>query len=439
MVKDLISNWFSESKTKIRSPVIGAFIGAWTLLNWKHFLLLFWGNGLIETRLANFETLLIFSNLSFWLWPILIALVYAFCLPYLNILSQIILRKAEELGHQQTINVDIQKAKQKLKLNEEIYKADPSNPFLGKKIEADLKRIQADAENTQANAEKSRAVADKAAAELATTKSAQEKNEAEAKLEALELKDLKRRDEREQQAHEGAKITHQHRLSCLRFPLAYQYIKKLSDQLVENQQLVKMDTLADAIATAFGYQTADKLLNDEKFNQENLETLSFVYYESKQLLETLRLIAQNDDNEDLDEELLFDCLIETFEKLNYCKLLSDDSIEEEASIYIQEHSYDIINFDEVIQTMAETNAFFDEVSIGKPDHVTFNSKSKSYKLGFSGTVFGTNHENKVFSGDTLDVSFTLIYPVELGGSGLGKPAFKDISASVSHPDNHRYK
>ncbi|WP_303847139.1 hypothetical protein [Aeromonas sobria] len=96
MVQALLKSWFSDNKVKITSPVLGAFIGAWAIFNWKHFLLLFWGGDTLEVRLIAFENILTFENLGVWLFPFSVALLYAFGLPYLNVVSHKILKKAEE-------------------------------------------------------------------------------------------------------------------------------------------------------------------------------------------------------------------------------------------------------------------------------------------------------------------------------------------------------
>jgi hypothetical protein len=103
MVKELLTSWFNDNKVKITSPVLGSFMGAWVLFNWKNFLLLFWGAGTLEVRLQAFDKVLTFSNCSIWLWPLLVALVYALVLPYLNIVTQKILGHADELRHHEVI------------------------------------------------------------------------------------------------------------------------------------------------------------------------------------------------------------------------------------------------------------------------------------------------------------------------------------------------
>ena len=113
MVQDLIKGWFSDNRVKITSPVLGAFMGAWVLFNWKYFLLLFWGKGDLEVRLLAFEEIITTSNLSIWLWPLLVALAYAFGLPYLNVLSHKLLKRAEEWRHSEVVGIDIIKAKKK--------------------------------------------------------------------------------------------------------------------------------------------------------------------------------------------------------------------------------------------------------------------------------------------------------------------------------------
>ena len=65
------------------------------------------------------------------------------------------------------------------------------------------------------------------------------------------------------------------------------------------------------------YKKVDELFNDENFSQEAVESLSFVFYESTELLEKLRLIASEYSEDGFDEGLLFDCAINIFKTLNF--------------------------------------------------------------------------------------------------------------------------
>jgi hypothetical protein len=430
-LSDMASNWMKDNHIKIRSPLIGAFISSWVLFNWDRFLVLFWGDGELSARLELFQDTTNFSDSEFFWYPFLLALLYVFLLPYINTFTQYLLGHASKWSHEISVDIDIEKEKKIASLNEEKYKSNPEKDFLGKKITFELDKHEAESKKAKADAEKSEN-------EAKNQKVETEKAVHEQELASIELAKKKLKTEKEAHNHELTKSMHQHRLSCLRFPLAYQYIKTLSDQLLEQETLVKMDTLADAVATAFGYQSRDELFNDEKFNQESLENLSFVIYDSQKLLLDLEKIVKRDSNQDFDEESLFDYLIETFQILGYCKFISDESIDEEATTYICDNQYNIIELDAVNNVIAETNAFFDEVNIEQAEQVNIDHDTNRYEVDFSGTVSGTNHENKMFNGDTIDVSFTLTYPTALGRRGLGKPDFEDVKAVMSHPDDHSY-
>jgi hypothetical protein len=272
MVQDLVKNWFSDQKIKITSPVLGAFMGAWVLFNWKHFLLLFWGGGDLEVRLTAFEKVVTWSNCNMWFWPLLLALGYAFGLPYLNVLSHKLLKNAEEWRHDEVVDIDIIKAKKKAELNEELYKGDPANTYLGRKLEAELK--QKDAE-----AEKARTDAEMAIAEQEGLKLGNDKLEASKKREEEKLAEDTRRGERAQQAHDLSKSKHHHVVVNNKFPTLYLFLDSLSKSLLEDDLHLSIGLMSEAIATSFGYDDVDSMLTDDVFTLEQLEDLSCVVYE----------------------------------------------------------------------------------------------------------------------------------------------------------------
>jgi predicted protein tyrosine phosphatase len=431
-MNEIVRSWLKDNQFKINSPIFGAFVSSWVLFNWDRFLLLFWGEGQLAARLKIFQDTTNFSDYEFFWYPFALTLFYVFLFPYINTFTQYLSGHAAKLSHKIAVNIDIEKEKKLVELNEEKYKSDPANSYLAKKIQFELDKQEAEAKKVIAEAVKKKADANKIAADA-------KKNILESETAELVLVKQQQKAEKVNQTHELAKKAHLHKLTCLRFPLAYQYIKTLSDELVENQQLAKLDTLAKAVATVFGYKTVDELFNDENFNQESVESLSFVFYESTELLEKLRLIVSEDGEDGLDEGLLFDCVIETFDTLSYCKLLSDESINEEASIYIDDNSSDILQLDAVTGEISVTNAFFNEVNEFEVTESKLNEQAQQYEVKLCGSVSGSNIEDKMFNGDTIDVSFTLAYPSVLGERGLGVPKIEDVSAAVSHPDDHSYR
>jgi hypothetical protein len=438
-MKDIFTSWAKDNQIKITSPVIGAFISAWILFNWDRFLLLFWGEGELPIRLKQFQDTTNISDYQFWLWPMLVALIYVFLLPYLNILTQKAKRHAELLRHNEVVDTDITKEIKLAKLNEEKYKSNPDNDYLGQKIKYELEQKEAEAKKAKAEAEKKQSEAEISAAEAKETASRAEQESSKEKSAKLDLEKQQRSAEKEKQSHELTKSRHINELATLRFPTAYQYIYRLSEDLAELGYILKLDTLANVIAITFGYTSAEKFITDNNFTQDALSDLSFVVYDSSKFINELKGVLDADKTSEIDENELFDFITQIFETIDHCKLISSDILEEEAISFIEANNNDILNLEEVISCFAETNAFFDEVE----EFVVRSSELDLYNdictFEMEGRVSGTNHENKMFSGDTIDVIFTLSYKQVIGANGFGNPEFINVNAVLAHPDDHSYR
>ncbi|MCO7200925.1 hypothetical protein [Pseudoalteromonas sp. OANN1] len=430
MVQDLVKSWFSDNKVKITSPVLGAFMGAWVLFNWKHFLLLFWGKGDLEVRLTAFEKVVTWSNCSMWLWPLLVALVYAFGLPYLNVLSHKILKQAEEWRHDEVVGIDIIKAKKKAELNEELYKGDPANSYLGRKLEAELKQKDADAEKARTEANEAKIKLAEAEAHKKSAEAEQKKLEAELETEQLKLEDAKRREERENAAHELAKLNHKQQVSNLRFPTVFMFLDKLIESLQEQGYNYLPRQIIEVIPGIFGYQDLNELLSDERFNNETISQLAFVVYDNSSYLHGLQKILDRVKITDIEASELFDHIEDTLSNLDLFRFISVDLIEDEARDFAEHNCYDLIHEDDVSAAFAETNAFFDSVDDLEFISLKIDYKNNIYKANFSAVINGESDEDKGFCGDTIDVSFTYTYRPVIGLRGLGSPTLEDINASV---------
>lgn len=428
MVQDLVKNWFSDNKIKITSPVVGAFMGSWVLFNWKHFLLLFWGKGDLEVRLTAFEKVVTWSNLSIWLWPLVVALIYAFGLPYLNVLSHKLLKNAEEWRHDEVVDIDIIKAKKKASLNEELYKGDPANPYLGRKLEAELKQKEADAEKAHTEAEM-------AIAEQEGLKLENDKINAENKQEQLKLEDAQRRDEREKQVQERTKAYHHQEILNAAFPTVYLLLDKLSASLHELDVHTTIGLMSESIALSFGYSDIDEMLTDHTLLISNLSELSCVIYEDKKLLSGLRVVIDKHHGS-LGEDDLFDSLSDVYQELGKFKFIPPSFMGDIAKEFIDDSDnlFGLLEDENVTGAMADTNAFFEYVE--NPEFISISKvKSGNYVARINADISGTNHEDKPFSGDTLDVSFNLVFKPVIGNNGFSKPNIEDVKARVK--DNWR--
>jgi hypothetical protein len=419
-VKDILAHWAKDNKIKLTSPVIGAFISAWVLFNWDKFLLLFWGDGTLDERLKCFQGTANFSDLQCWLWPLLLALVYVFGLPYLNVITQKLKRHSELLRHNEVVGTDIAKEIKLGELNEHKYKSNPENDYIGRKIKADIDLKEANAKKVKAEAEKVTAIAEQAKIDMEKAK--------------VELNKTQQTAERESLSHEKAKLLHENLLASARFPMVYEYIKRLSENLKEDGIVLSLETITNSLAAAFGFSSDDELVCDPKFTLKNIKDLSFVAYEPEEILEKLKDILEAEKTDAIAEGQLFDYLIQLFDEIDHCKFISSESIEDEAMAYFEENQFDLIQSSELSGLMAETNAFFDEVDDPQIMSVNFEQELKQWEVTMTCYVSGTSHEDKPFSGDSIGVTLTVAYPIALGTNGVGAPEFIDVSGSVEHPE-----
>ncbi|PMG50481.1 hypothetical protein [Vibrio splendidus] len=423
MIKELLTSWFNENKVKITSPVVGSFIGAWVLFNWKSFLLLFWGAGTLEERLKTFDTDIVISNFNIWLCPLLVALAYAFGLPYLNILTQKVRGHADRLRYKEVIKVDIKKAQLKAGLNEEIYKSDPTNLYLGRKIEAELKKMEAEAERARSNADEATANSKEAIAQ-------QEKTEAEAKQEKLKATEALRKDEHVQQAHELSKSRYHQEIVNNNFPTLYLFLDILSKSLLDDNVHLSIGLMSEAIASSFGYDDVESMLIDDKFTLQQLEKLAYVVYEDKVYLKSLKDIISRH-NELIDEGDLFDHLVGTFEKVDRFRFIPSDSIDDVVKDYLDDtgHFHELVNDEHVNGATSETNSH----SFGV-EYVEFSTVQRTsngeYVADAIANIQGEVAEDTSYCGHEIEAKIQLAYKPIIGRNGYANPEVEVQSASL---------
>ncbi|QSX39778.1 hypothetical protein [Shewanella cyperi] len=426
-MNDIISSWLKDNQVKVTSPVIGAFLSAWLLFNWDKFLLLFWGDESLSARLQAFQDSNSFSDYQFWLWPFVAALIYVFGLPYLNVITQKFRRHAELLRYNEVVDTDIEKEKKLFKLNEERYKSNPDNDYIGRKIKADIEQKESEAKKVAADADSSRAEAEAKSA-LA------EKAKAEAAKAEMELEKQRLVDERERQAHERAKAFHDNQIISAQFPTLYEYLENMSEILVNDGVVLKVEIMRRAIEIAFGFDSKSSILKDKGFNLNALKDLSVVIYDHEYFLSELQDLVESDSTISIDENQLFDYLVTLFETVEHCRLISSESLEDEAISYFEDNQVDVFQSDGLSGPMAETNAYFDEISDYQVNSVNFNVSLNRWEAEMSCVVSGTNHEDKMFYGDSIQTSLIVAFPIVLGNNGAGTPFITDVSGSVIHPD-----
>jgi len=178
----------------------------------------------------------------------------------------------------------------------------------------------------------------------------------------------------------------------------------------------------ELVAAFFGYKSHAALISEKKYPLANLENAD-VLIPDINLMESRRKQLK-DLFEHLPNSLNLAENIAEYLKTNQLfkgdiwltETLDDFIIEE---VLIKEESF-IEN--ELAGVMAETNAFFDEMYI---DDATVISGDDEILIKATGTFSGTNHEDKGFCGDTIDMIIDVtLYRI------AGKASFSNPEISV---------
>jgi hypothetical protein len=111
MLQELISEWRSQAAERVRNPLLGAFTGAWLVINWRLVAVLLLSDTSIEDRISSIEmSYLKISNLLYH--PLLVSLSLVLFLPWVNLGIQLL----QELAN-------VRRRKHKLRIDTEYLKA----------------------------------------------------------------------------------------------------------------------------------------------------------------------------------------------------------------------------------------------------------------------------------------------------------------------------
>lgn len=428
--KDFLNSLIQSVDTRISSPAIGAFITSWSLCNWDRLTLLFLGTPAIEERVKTFSSSLDPQTMSFFWGPLLLTFMYLFALPWANYFIQKIQSSSELERYDSSITTDIKKENKRGELVKAKYKSDHQDKIAEDEIRADIENSKANTERLRAEAASAEEQAQKDAAEKKKAEANASEAKATAEIEITKADKAKMKSEKDRQSFEQTTALHNDKIASLKLPASYKLIESLSESLKQDNVTYTVRSLSEAISATFGYNSFSDILSDENFTNEKLSQLKYIVYDSTELLERLKNILINEDEEDYEENWLFEHIQEVIDATIKIRITDEDSVIE----YIQEEiqdSGDILTHDGITGAMAETNAFFDEVSELNVENYTFTEDHSSFEVVLTGSVSGTSDEDRMFYGDTIDVTATARLPVLIGKYGLGGYEL-DIQGSVSH-------
>ena len=435
VLDDIWSSVRGSARTRVKDPVVGAFIVSWCFCNWDKLALLFWGADKIDERVSQLSSSmsiitdpsLVWRDLDLLITPGILSLAYLFVLPWFSLWVKKKQDKTVLSQHSHAIGLDIRRAEEQKELNKAVFRSNPEKEFLTEEIKLDLQR-------EKEKLERRNKIKEYIDQKTKAAKAESEVKSIEVEKSRLELESKRRQDETEKRRFDAQTAIHKATMASSRFPVVYQLMDVLSRGLHEDGVILSLDGLSNTIAALFGYDNAKAMLDDEGFNNARLNKIKYIYHDSSFLAERLEKIVQSEgsDNEDLSEDVLFDHLQGMLDNYPF-ELLSDESLAEQISEKINEKSYDILSSEELSGPMAESDTVFDEIEV--------DLESFDYNTNFEVTMVGyaSGHHRKESDIPGRDLSVSIVATCK---PFIGRYGFSDyeleISGSLRDYDHEEY-
>lgn len=435
IIDDILTSIAGNTKTRISDPFIGAFICSWTVCNWNHLSLLFWGNEKINDRINIFHNYL--SETPMWGWnyilviPLVIASFYLLLLPWMSWLIKFLQHWANEMLHKQAVERDLIEINQQKNLNKEKLKANPDKQFLEQLVQHDIDKrneiLLHVRQRTSRLEAKSIEAKQKAREQEAKTQEAENKTSS-LKLD-LEKKERQTELERIKFESDSAKARATH--ASNRFPSAYFLLMKIEESLSDDDIKISLNSLGSIVAALFGYDNFEGVLNDKNFNNEILSKVKYVYYDDE-LAKRLEQIVldENSDNEDFSADMIFSHFEMIFDGIPF-KLISGDHLAEECKEEFEKYPNDIFDNDGTSGAIAESNTCFDNVEDISIESFDFDD---GFYTELSANASGHHYKEEGVSGRTMTVSIIMKCDVLVGKFGLSSIEQGEVNGTLDEYD-----
>lgn len=420
-IEGIVSAVQGNAKEKLNDPLIGSFIASFILWNWNQFLLLFFGNKVIDVRITECVKALtvsldtweaFFGSLTIYAVPLFASLFYVFLMPRISIWLSKKLQPLQIGKHGAAVELEIAQAENQRELNKQKLLSDPSKEFLSKLVEQEIK--QKEIETGKLNDEAEKAKADKEAAEANKQKAIKEE----------EVQRIK--SEHEKKRIEVGIALSNSMWQANAYLSSLNFVRLLSANLADDGIALTHKSLTEIIAAVFGYKNYDAMLDDKSFHNEGLKKLKYVFLDSEYLSGRIVEILSEDivDEDVCNVDHVMDHLILMFDQLPY--LLGDEETIAEAIFeQIESDVYSLINEDEVAAAIADTDTLIEEIELYSKSVDVFD---KGLEIRINGTGSGTHRKESDVRGQNIDISLTVAVPALWGKYGLGDFS-KKIEAS----------
>ncbi|UPR56042.1 hypothetical protein ITG10_12970 [Vibrio sp. ED004] len=420
LIEDFCSSIAGTAKTRVSDPFIGTFIFSWFVCNWNYVALLFWGEGNATERVGAFYIYLSRTSILGWnslfVFPFLVTLFYLFAFPWLSLCVKRIQKSVNDKLHQQAVEIEEDKVDQQESLSKARLRADPDKQFLEQLVQQDIDKRNEILEHIKQRTVRLEAKANEALSQEKEQEAKTKEAQSNAKAMELELDKKTKQAELERVRFESNSAKARATLASHRFPSVYFLMLKIEESLGQDNVQLSLKASGEIVAALFGYENFEEVLADEKFNNDSLERVNYVYYDDglAKRLEQI-ILGEDSENEDLSADLIFDHLQNLFEDEPF-ELVTSDRLEEYSREAIENNSYDLLNGEGTSGGRAESDTIFGDIDDIHVDSSTFDE-------GFSAKVIvaasGEHRRESGIPGRTMTISVEMKCDVIVGKYGLG--------------------
>jgi hypothetical protein len=426
------SSVVGNATTRVNDPLIGTFLTSWCICNWHYLGLLFFGEGNATQRISGFykywSSSEFFAFNSIFVIPLMFTITYLFIFPWLSLAVKTLQTAVNNKLHQQAVDIDLIKVNQQENLNKEKLKINPDKKFLEQIIQLEINRKEEvsrqrkertirfteKAEEAKANADEAKAKADEAISKKAIASIEEDKK---VKKSALEL-----------QRFNAASAEVRSTMASHRFPSVFLFISLIADSLKEDEIILSVSASSEIVAAVFGYDDFKSLLDDDKFDNEHLSQVEYIYYDDSDLAKALEDIVGNEgsDNEDFTSEMLFEHIRMIFENLPY-NFVDIEDLSQLSIELCENDSYDLLDYDGVSGAMADSNTQYDEVQI---EGLRTSKFDKGFISIINASGSGSHRKESDVPGREMSISVEIKSSVLVGKYALGELEIESVNGEL---------
>ncbi|MBL0590102.1 hypothetical protein [Aeromonas veronii] len=436
-LKDLISSLYNHVDTRINNPVLGTFSAIFFIVNWHQFTILIFGSDKIESRVEKFKFFIENISLNQILYIAFLTLLYLLILPLINHAIGFTQGLIEHKRYTSNISQEVKNESERGRLINSRYKAEHQNEIAAQEI---LEEISLSNERINQQKILTERLNDSYKSAKTIIQSMYEKSQlikAELDKTLLEKETYSQKlsrenyiKEREKLSYERLKLQVEEKRKISQLTLSYYLINELHQSFIAHSIIISFSGLGSIIAGLFGYTSFSKLLEDESFNSESLESVKYIIYSESFISQITSILESEKLSSSVDSYTVFENLESIFNSNFGIRILTEEETGEKIQETLEEGNelYDLTNYDEVSSSMAETNAFFD--SVENLQIITSSLEENYFDVEFECVLTGTTHEDKPFCGDKINISFISRSEVILGKNALGDSTIEEVNSSV---------